>query len=131
MFEESFRPDERDAVNTLLREFPHGLDLDEWLRLWQLTVEGMRDGYGLSKWDYQNELDVRDIIDDAAALLGPESRSVLDEAVRPWDEEFRRWTVESDEWIEWLGEARIPSPQRWWWSRAPREVDPVEWTGVS
>ena len=128
--------DEAAAVHAYLaaplarpsRPLPATIDalLDEW----KSVLNDVWHGYPYSEDDYTNDLVLRDMIEDVAALMDESSRTTLMEKVVAWDADFKRVTVERP--IErpmsyLLGTVEdIAQPGRWWWERAPLGVDPTQ-----
>ncbi len=129
-------PTEIEAIQAYLtaplahprRPLPASVDalLDEWKKV----LNEVWHGYPYGEDDYTNDLVLRDMIDDVAALLDEASRARLVEKIDAWDADFKRVTIERppDRPMRYMFGTvdDIAKPGRWWWWRAPLVVDPTQ-----
>ena len=83
-----------------------------WPRIVESTV-----GYGGTIEEYWNDLDARNLLQDVIDELPAKTANQLEEILEPWDEVFRKRTIDSP------GLWRRPGGKPGWWNdRAPRRT---------
>ena len=138
----SLEEHESDAVYAYFTEplfgtsRPRPVTVDGLLEEWKKVLNDIWHGYPYSEDDYTNDLVLRDMIADVAALLDEPARATLMEKVDAWDADFKRVTLERphDQPMTYLlGTVEdIAQPGRWWRQRAPLAVDPEKgWSFVT
>jgi hypothetical protein len=100
---------QRDELVRLLGGDTLGALLNRWSRL----VTQVERGYDDSIYEYENDLSVRDRLEDLVTAASPGLRARLEHAVAADDRRFTAATEELDPPLStiWPG---------WWWRRAPR-----------
>lgn len=73
--------------------------------------------------EYVNDLDARGTLEDAIALLSPDGRQQLTEAVDAADRRFYAATRPIENAV-WPGVGWKWKPQRWWYYRVPKSMTP-------
>ncbi len=99
---------------------------DRWFRL----VEEVEQGYSSTIWEYQNDLDGRQILQELMNILPVPLGPKLSRILQPWDNRFREATQVTDK--------RLCTPSveelSWWCYRVPKlrsaESDSVLWPGA-
>lgn len=86
---------------------------------WERLVGSVASIYHDAFEEFVNELDGRDILEDAVSVLSPPGRKTMRSAIDPIDERYDRLTQWSDEPL-----SPVPYPRRrWWWFRVPTNAD--------
>jgi hypothetical protein len=96
--------------------------IDTLYARWVRLVGEVESEYSALYEEYCNELDARDLLEEASTYVSRAGRRVLDDLVEPVDERFLRATEPREEAI--LATARW-RPRRWWWYRQPRRPGPA------
>lgn len=89
-------------------------ELEKLLRDWVGFVESVEDSYRLTLDDYDNDLDIRDIIDQVERA-SPAVGEKLRQGIGVWDERFTKATR--------VFPARS-TDSRWWYRRVPVRPGP-------
>jgi hypothetical protein len=91
--------------------------LDALLGSWESCVGSVeRSSSSLMYEEYENWLDMRDVLEDMVEVLSPAGRQTLGHALAPLDERFLAATRDLSSSIRPRSRWR---PQRWWWYRVP------------
>ena len=113
---------ERGCPDELLAAGLAGL-VSEWERI----VAEVEAGYPLGLDDYLNDLDDRQLLDEALQLADPEDSALMSGRIIGADERMRRCTklVEECLWGERVAEAEGWTPEaNWWYFSVPRSPGP-------
>lgn len=105
-------------------------DLDQWAGI----VCQVEAGYSHTYWEYVNDLEGRDMLATAAAMVPPRAHDHWAAQIMPWDQRFEAATEPSAvplafNWPPWR-------PLAWWWHRIPTrlqqdpEIRDSGWSGV-
>ncbi len=79
-------------------------------------VEEVEHGYGLSVYEYTNDLGSRDLLAEIREEAPPPLRETIDAALQPWDRRY-------DHATRWVGQPlRGESERGWWWFRTPAKL---------
>ncbi len=116
-----FSARDRSQIERVLRKYGPGLTktLGDWLQKWVNVVSDIEKGYlNLYIEDYENDLSVRDILQEIIESLSFDGQELLMQLIRPIDERFLRSTRELKRPL------KKDAPQHYfWWYRAPKIVD--------
>ncbi len=97
---------------------PHNLSPDRLLERWTRLVQAVENGYGDVYDEYANDIDGRDVLEDARSMVSPPSAEALLKVIAPLDQRFYAATHP-------ITRALYPAngwkPLRWWWYRVPRQ----------
>jgi hypothetical protein len=104
------------------------------LARWAATVEELGAGYRWTFDDYLNDVDARQILEEALAHAGDEERAAYAAALAVLDERADAWLSAPAEclWGDAAARANGWSPERqWWYFRRPLELrDSAQETGL-
>jgi len=106
----------RAALIDLASPSGQPLSLDGMLTRWSTLVTEVERGYGLTAYDYTNDLRIRDRLEDLLGRLGTQLRTKVASALRPLDDRFVRATEVASKPLSGRPHA--------WWQRIPRKRDP-------
>jgi hypothetical protein len=121
-----------DPVQTLLRArgCPDRIvagGLNGLAEQWENVVANVTAGYTLGLDDYLNDMDVRQILEDALAVAGPPARR-LASRVSAVDEKLRKLVAPAGRclWGDALAKRnRWTVEKNWWYFTRPREAAPA------
>ena len=105
----------QEALATVPSRSGTAVSLNGLLTRWQALIGEAERGYQLTAYDYSNDLSVRDRLEDVGALLSPELRAKVMQAVAPLDERFLNATEEAPR--------PLSDRPHVWWRRIPRKRD--------
>jgi hypothetical protein len=86
--------------------------VERWRRLVEKVEGEYRDDFG----EFTNDLDGRDVLEDAHSLVSPGARSVFSQYLEDLDVRYEAATRQVS---KSLSAAGIWRPSRWWWWRVP------------
>lgn len=95
------------------------VNLEQLITNWQSFVQEVENGYGLTGFDYVNDLGTRDFLDELISVAIPSARQkIVGAGVEEADIRFRTATREV------AVPLRIATPERprWWWFRVPIDM---------
>jgi hypothetical protein len=95
-----FEPSESEAIKRELARISarakYEITLQSLVNGWMSFVIRVEDGYGLTIYDYENDLSKRSIIEEIMNNI-PSLREQLEREVQPFDLRFKNATTESDQ----------------------------------
>jgi hypothetical protein len=95
------------------RVTPEGL-----LRRWSTLVVAFEEGgYAGDIAELTNDLDGRDILEEALSLISPSGKVALSREILPFDERYEAATIEVAEPAK---PDQVWIPRSWWWYRLPK-----------
>jgi hypothetical protein len=89
--------------------------LGEYVEKWRTFINKVRDGYGLTIYDYTNDVSIRDTIDIFIQSLPDHLKSTLPNDLYELDESYKSLTVGSPKPLMNIHNREI----KWWWYRFP------------
>ncbi|MFN7947552.1 MAG: hypothetical protein U0Z53_19540 [Blastocatellia bacterium] len=121
-----------DPVRRYLQEkgCPPGIvagGLDGLLEQWEQIVDAVSAGYTLGLDDYLNDLDARQLLEDALAVATPAARAAVTDRVRQADAAMKSVTRPAGKclWGDEVAEGEGWTPQKnWWYFTVPVNADP-------
>jgi hypothetical protein len=124
---------EIDAVRRFLRERGCPDDvvaggLEGLIEEWERAVRDVERGYPLGLDDYLNDLDGRQLLEEALPLAAVPDREAARARIRAADERMKRCVRSTDEclWGDRVAEAEGWTPiENWWYFRVPRSPGPL------
>ncbi len=108
--------------------------LEGLIAAWALTADEVAAGYRLGLDDYRNDVDARQLIDEALEHADPDARVAFRAAVELLDERIRVWLSPPREclWGDAAARANAWTPERnWWYFRWPLELGASEQEAAS
>ena len=106
-------------LDSLSRRAQRRLSLHGLMKKWSRFVEQVEHGYGLSIYEYTNDLSVRCVLEDILLAVPQSLRERLAAELEAWDSRFREATLESERPL--FSPASLPS--HWWAFRIPRKIE--------
>lgn len=121
-----------DAVRDFLRESGCGLHVIEkglpgLIESWEKVVRAVDDGYSLSLDDYLNDLDARQLLEEALAVASPADQQKFEERVQYADDQMKSLTTRTAVclWGDEVAEEEGWTPQKnWWYYARPADAEP-------
>jgi hypothetical protein len=101
------------ALEALANRIGTPVTLDGLLRDWQNFIAEIEHGYGLSLYDYTNDLSVRDRLDELMTTVSGQLRPKLEARLAPLDARFQKATE--------VAPAPLMARPQSWWRRIPRQ----------
>ena len=95
---------------------------------WEHTVEQVHDGYPLGLDDYLNDLDGRQLLEEALELLSPGERETVLERLRAVDQRMKLMvtTWNTCLWGDGVAASQGWTPEdEWWYFSVPRSPGPL------
>jgi hypothetical protein len=89
---------------------------------WRSLTKSIQDGSLDSLDEFLNDLDARDVLEDAAALASPQGRGVFRQHLDQLDARYEMATRQAD---STLRDDDVWRPMRWWWYRRPIKMTPA------
>jgi len=110
---------EAQAIDLILKGLStrarQSFTLDQLISRWEQFVAELSDHYPYSIYDYQNDLSIRDLLQEILEQAPPSIREKIIQRISPLDEQFRWLTYELNNPL--LEET---NPHYWWWYRFPQ-----------
>jgi len=100
--------------------------LEGLVESWEKTVREVEEGYSLTLDDYLNDLDARQLIDDAMIVATDQQRARIDEQLSRADEKMRGLTEPTKAclWGEEVAEEEgWTAKENWWYFARPIKAD--------
>jgi hypothetical protein len=100
--------------------------LEGLVESWEKTVREVEEGYSLTLDDYLNDLDARQLIDDAMIVATDQQRARIDERLSRADEKMRGLTEPTKAclWGEEVAEEEgWTAKENWWYFARPIKAD--------
>ena len=100
--------------------------LEGLVESWEKTVREVEEGYSLTLDDYLNDLDARQLIDDAMIVATDQQRARIDERLSRADEKMRGLTEPTKVclWGEEVAEEEgWTAKENWWYFARPIKAD--------
>lgn len=97
--------------------------LDGLVAAWDRVVSEVENGYALGLDDYLNDLDGRQLAEDALAVAAPEDRMAAQRRLRVTDDRMKAAVrpVERCLWGDGVADGEGWTPERnWWYFSVPR-----------
>ncbi len=100
--------------------------LDGLLSHWASLVDAVEEGYDLTFGDYQNDMDLRDILQGALEIATNDDRAAAEPRLEKLDQRFKDLTVECPPiWGERHAREHGYEPsEQWWYFRRPQVPAP-------
>lgn len=100
--------------------------LDGLLSHWESVVSAVAEGYDLTMPDYQQDMELRDVLQGALEVTGTDERQRATRRIEKLDRRFRELTVECGPIAgeEAARENGHDSTDQWWFFRRPRRPGP-------
>lgn len=93
---------------------------------WEKVVKSVEAGYSLTLDDYLNDLDARQLLDDALGVAPLAEQQKFEERIRQADDQMKGLTTRSGAclWGDELAEEEGWTPKRnWWYYACPVDAD--------
>ena len=93
---------------------------------WEKVVKSVEAGYSLTLDDYLNDLDARQLLDDALEIAPLAEQQKFEERIRQADDQMKGLTTRSSAclWGDELAEEEGWTPKRnWWYYACPVDAD--------
>jgi hypothetical protein len=90
---------------------------------WERTIEQVREGYPLGLDDYLNDLDARQLLEEALDLVPAARQAAVRERLRALDQRMKLLVTISEDclWGERVADSEGWTPEReWWYFGVPR-----------
>ena len=121
-----------DAVRDFLRESGCGLHVIEkglvgLVESWERVVRSVEDGYLLSLDDYLNDLDARQLLEEALTAASPADLQKFEERIQRADDQMKSLTTRTAIclWSDEVAEEEGWTPKKnWWYYARPADADP-------
>lgn len=101
--------------------------LEKLVRDWERFVESVAVGYNLSAEDYLNDLDGRQLIEEALAVAPPAQKRAVGDSLRRSDDQMRTITHPLEKCLWGNDAARTngwTATRNWWYFVIPTKGDP-------
>lgn len=99
------------------------LALNRLLADWAQFVAEVERGYGRGVYDYENDLSVRDLLEQVLTQAPAVTHEKIVAVIRPWDRRFVEATRHAPSRHDGTDGAHAGPTDRWWWGRIPRRWD--------
>jgi hypothetical protein len=102
--------------------------IDGLITEWEHAVEQVNDGYPLGLDDYLNDLDGRQLLEEALDLIPAREREKLLERLRPVDQRMKLMVTITDRclWGDGVVASQGWTPEdEWWYFSVPRNPGPL------
>lgn len=115
----STSPDQSAKVSEALKEVSReSVSLESLIDGWAHLVQDIEKGYGLSIYDYTNDLSVRDVLDSIIDKLPKELAVEIEKCLREWDDRF--W--DSTRSVQLPIVPTLAKGKGWRWFRVPKKL---------
>jgi hypothetical protein len=121
-----------DAVRDFLRERGSGNHIIEkglagLVEGWEHVVQAVESGYSLTLDDYLNDLDTRQLLNDALAVASPAELQKYEDRIQRADDQMKSLTTRTAAclWGDEVAEEEGWTPKKnWWYYARPADADP-------
>jgi len=112
---------EEQTINLILEGFSgrakRPLTLEQLIAEWEQFVSTLKKCYPFSIYDYQNDLSIRDLLQEILEQSPSSIREKIIRTVSPLDEQFKQLTYKiNSPLLDGI------NPRYWWWYRFPKNA---------